>query len=79
MRVLNNIRTALVVSAVLLTGCATSSDIDKSVSRDKTMSRMAETALIAEMLKSPDPVVRAKGAEIADKFLTQPKKNLFGF
>jgi hypothetical protein len=79
MRVLNNIRTALVVSAVLLTGCATSSDIDKSVSRDKTMSRMAETALIAEMLNSPDPVVRAKGAEIADKFLTQPKKNLFGF
>jgi hypothetical protein len=79
MRALNNIRTIFVVSAVLLTGCATSSDIDKSVSRDKTMSRMAETALIAEMLNSPDPVVRAKGAEIADKFLTQPKKNLFGF
>jgi hypothetical protein len=79
MRALNNIRTASVVSIILLAGCATAPDLDKSVSRDKTMSRMAETALIAEMLKSPDPVVRLKGAEIADKFLTQPKKNLFGF
>jgi hypothetical protein len=79
MKTLNSIRTAFAVS-LLLTGCATSPDLDKSVSRDKTMSRMAETALIAEMLKSPDPVVRAKGAEIADKFLNKrEKKSIFDF
>jgi hypothetical protein len=31
------------------------------------------------MLNSPDPHVRSKGAAIAEKFLTEPKKNFFGF
>jgi hypothetical protein len=67
--------------SLLLTGCAvtTTPDVEKSLSRDRTMEKMAKTALINEMLNSPDPIVRAKGAEIADKFLTEPKKNLFGF
>jgi hypothetical protein len=30
-------------------------------------------------LHSPDAHVRAKGAAIAEKFLTEPKRNLFGF
>jgi hypothetical protein len=49
------------------------------LSRDQTMEKMAKTALINEMLNSPDPHVRAKGASIAEKFLTEPKKNIFGF
>jgi hypothetical protein len=43
------------------------------------MDNMAKTALINEMLVSPDPHVRAKGAAIAEKFIVEPKKNLFGF
>lgn len=66
---------------VLLTGCAITSnpDVEKSVSRDKTMEQMAKAALINDMLHSPDPAIRYKGAEIAEKFLTEPKKNIFGF
>ena len=66
---------------VLLTGCAITSnpDVEKSVSRDKTMEQMAKAALINDMLHSPDPHIRAKGASIAEKFLTEPKKNIFGF
>lgn len=66
---------------VLLTGCAITSnpDVEKSVSRDKTMEQMAKAALINDMLNSPDPHIRAKGASIAEKFLTEPKKNIFGF
>ena len=66
---------------VLLSGCATtsSSDVEKSVSRDKTMEQMAKAALINDMLNSPDPHIRAKGANIAEKFLIEPKKNIFGF
>ena len=66
---------------VLLTGCAITSnpDVEKSVSRDKTMEQMAKAALINDMLNSPDPHIRAKGASIAEKFLTEPKKNMFGF
>ncbi len=72
---------AVVVLAVLLSGCAALSnpDVEKSVSRDKTMEQMAKAALINDMLNSPDPHVRAKGAAIAEKFLVEPKKNLFGF
>ena len=70
----------LIVLALLLTGCATfSPDAEKSISRDRTMEKLAKTALITEMLNSPDPIVRAKAADIADKFLTEPKKNLLGF
>jgi hypothetical protein len=43
------------------------------------MDRMAKAALINEMLVSPDAHVRAKGAAIAEKFLIEPKKNIFGF
>ena len=69
------------IIVVLLTGCAITSnpDVEKSVSRDKTMEQMAKAALINDMLHSPDPHIRAKGASIAEKFLTEPKKNMFGF
>jgi starvation-inducible outer membrane lipoprotein len=72
-------KTTLIIAALLLTGCATNPDVQKSVSRDQTMDKMAKAALINEMLNSPDAHVRAKGAAIAEKFLTEPKKNLFGF
>jgi len=71
---------AVVIVAVMLSGCAVMSnpEVEKSVSRDKTMEHMAKAALINDMLHSPDAHVRAKGAAIAEKFL-EPKKNLFGF
>ena len=69
------------IAALFLSGCAVMSnpDVEKSVSRDKTMEHMARAALINDMLNSPDPHIRAKGAAIAEKFLTEPKRNLFGF
>jgi hypothetical protein len=72
---------AIGIVALLLSGCAitTNPDVEKSLSRDKTMEKMAHAALINDMLNSPDPAVRYKGAEIAEKFLTEPKKNIFGF
>ena len=72
---------AVVIIVVLLSGCAalSSPDVEKSISRDKTMEQMAKAALINDMLNSPDAHVRAKGAAIAEKFLTEPKKNMFGF
>ena len=70
---------ALIILAALLTGCATNPEVQKSLSRDQTMDKMAKTALINEMLNSPDAHVRAKGAAIAEKFLVEPKKNIFGF
>lgn len=72
---------AVSIMAVLLSGCAVMSnpEVEKSLSRDKTMEQMARAALINDMLNSPDPHVRAKGAAIAEKFLTEPKKNIFGF
>jgi hypothetical protein len=71
----------VIVTALLLSGCAALSnpDVEKSVSRDKTMEQMAKAALINDMLNSPDAHVRAKGAAIAEKFLVEPKKNIFGF
>lgn len=69
----------LVISALLLAGCATNPEVQKSISRDQTMDKMAKTALINEMLNSPDAHVRAKGAAIAEQFLIEPKKNIFGF
>ena len=75
----HKMKIALIISLVLLTGCATNLEVQKSISRDQTMDNMAKTALINEMLNSPDPHVRAKGASIAEKFLIEPKKNIFGF
>lgn len=72
----------LAISIVLfLAGCATTNpDVEKSLSRDETMVRAAKIALINEMLTSPDPIVRAKAAEIADKFINgKEKKSLFNF
>ena len=66
-------RTILIIS-LLLAGCAT----DPSVSRDRTMSDMAKTALINEMLNSPDPAVRLEGSRIAKDFVV-PKRRLFDF
>jgi uncharacterized protein YcfL len=68
----------LIITALLLTGCATNPDVEKSTSRDKTMENMAKTALINEMLSSPDPTVRLEGARIAKEFIA-PKKRLFDF
>jgi PBP1b-binding outer membrane lipoprotein LpoB len=68
----------ILIFALLLTGCATNPDVEKSVSRDKTMNDMAKTALINEMLNSPDPTVRLEGARIAKEFIA-PKKKLFDF
>ncbi len=72
---------AVVIMAIMLSGCAAMSnpEVEKSVSRDKTMEQMAKAALINDMLHSPDPHIRSKGAAIAEKFLTEPKRNLFGF
>ena len=72
---------AVIIIAALLSGCAalSSPEVEKSISRDKTMEQMAKAALINDMLNSPDPHIRAKGAAIAEKFLTEPKKNMFGF
>ena len=74
-------KVAVVIIAVMLSGCAVMSnpEVEKSISRDKTMEQMARAALINDMLNSPDAHVRAKGAAIAEKFLTEPKKNIFGF
>ena len=71
----------LIISALLLSGCASMSnpEVEKSLSRDKTMEKMAQAALINDMLNSPDPAIRYKGALIAEKFLTESKKNIFGF
>jgi len=71
----------VVIIATLLSGCAVMSnpEVEKSISRDKTMEQMARAALINDMLNSPDAHVRAKGAAIAEKFLTEPKKKIFGF
>ena len=72
---------AVGIIALMLSGCAVmpNPEVEKSLSRDKTMEQMAKAALINDMLNSPDAHVRAKGATIAEKFLTEPKKNLFGF
>ena len=70
---------ALIIAAMLLSGCATNPEVQKSISKDQTMDKMAKAALINEMLVSPDAHVRAKGAAIAEKFLVEPKKNIFGF
>jgi PBP1b-binding outer membrane lipoprotein LpoB len=72
---------AIITTALLLSGCAimANPDVEKSVSRDKTMEQMAKAALINDMLNSPDAHIRAKGAAIAEKFLVEPKKNIFGF
>jgi hypothetical protein len=64
----------LLISLVFLAGCATTNpEVDKSISRDKTMESMAKAAVISEMLNSRDPVVRARGAEAAAEFLRKEK------
>jgi hypothetical protein len=70
---------ALIIVSMALAGCATNPEVQKSISKDQTMDKMAKAALINEMLVSPDPHVRSKGAAIAEKFLIEPKKNFFGF
>jgi outer membrane murein-binding lipoprotein Lpp len=72
---------AIVITSIVLSGCALMSnpEVDKSISRDQTMDNMAKAALINDMLNSMDPHIRAKGAAIAEKFLIEPKKNIFGF
>lgn len=70
---------AVLAITLLLTGCASfSPDVEKSISRDRTMDSVAKTALINEMLNSPDPAVRLEGARIAKEFIV-PKKNILGF
>jgi len=72
-------RITIVIASIVLAGCATNPEVQKSISKDQTMDRMAKAALINEMLTSPDPHVRSKGAAIAEKFVIEPKKNIFGF
>jgi uncharacterized protein YcfL len=70
-------KTVLVISSLLLlVGCA--SPNTESISRDRTMTDMAKTALINEMINSPDPHVRARGAEAAATFIN-PKKSILPF
>lgn len=69
---------AISVAVLLLSGCAIT-EVDKSISRDITMDKMAKTALINEMLNSPDPHVRSRGAAIAEQFLIEPKKSWLSF
>ena len=70
-------KTVLVISFLLLVAGCASPNTD-SVSRDRTMSDMAKTALINEMLNSPDPAVRLEGSRIAKDFVV-PKRRLFDF
>lgn len=70
-------KTVLILT-LLLAGCATNPDLEKSVSRDRTMENMARTAIINEMLNSPDPAVRLEGARTAKEFVN-PKKSFFNF
>jgi hypothetical protein len=70
---------ALIIVSMALAGCATNPEVQKSISKDQTMDKMAKVALINEMLINPDAHVRAKGAAIAEQFLIEPKKNIFGF
>jgi uncharacterized protein YcfL len=70
---------ALIIALMALVGCATNPEVQKSISKDQTMDKMAKAALINEMLVSPDPHVRSKGAAIAEQFVIEPKKNIFGF
>jgi uncharacterized protein YcfL len=67
-----------IILVLMLVGCASSPEIEKSISRDRTMTDMAKTALINEMLNSPDPAVRLEGSRIAKEFIV-PKKRLFDF
>jgi uncharacterized lipoprotein len=71
----------IALTVLVLSGCATTADTEKSVSRDKTMERMAKIALINEMLGSPDPSVRLEGSRIAKEFImeTEKKKGLLDF
>jgi uncharacterized protein YcfL len=68
------------LTVLLLVGCSTT-DTDKSISRDRTMEKMAKIALINEMLGSPDPSVRLEGSRIAKEFIieTEKRKGLFDF
>jgi hypothetical protein len=66
----------LIIVTVLLVGCA--SPNTDSISRDRTMADMAKTALINEMLNSPDQAVRLEGARIAKDFVV-PKRRFFDF
>jgi uncharacterized protein YcfL len=43
---------ALIIASVLLVGCATNPEVQKSISKDQTMDKMAKAALINEMLVS---------------------------
>ena len=74
-----SIRIIAIVGSLTLVGCATNPVTEKSISRDKTMEKIAKTSLITEMLSSSDPHVRAKGAAIAEQFVVEPKKSIFGF
>ena len=68
-------KSILIITTLLLAGCATNPDVDKSVSRDRTMENMAKSALINEMLNNPDPAVRLEGPRIAKDFVV-PKRSL---
>jgi len=68
------LKLVLLTFVLLLSACAT----NPSTSRDQTAEKMAKAGLLAEMLKSEDPLVRAQAAKTADTFINN-KKNIFGF
>ena len=65
-----------IILVLMLAGCASSPEIEKSISRDRTMTDMAKTALINEMLNSPDPAVRLEGSRIAKEFIVPQRSFL---
>ena len=67
------------ISMMTSAACTWEGGVDKDGKSTGKNSGVAKAALINDMLQSPDPHIRAKGASIAEKFLTEPKKNIFGF
>jgi len=66
----------VMILVLMLAGCASNPDLEKSISRDRTMNDMAKTALINEMLNSPDPAVRLEGSRIAKEFIVPQRSFL---
>lgn len=82
----------IIISAFLLTGCATTNnyqvyvDAQRSISKDLTVSETARLAALTEMTKSADPGVRATGIMLLQQLqagsknvvIEPPKKNWLG-
>lgn len=80
----------LILSAVLLTGCATNRDqlyydAAKSLSKDSTVAQTACWAAVSEIAKGGDNSAKVGAIALAEKCKNQPikvespKRNWFGF